>query len=549
MVLTTSGEASDIKAAVAIIGAGPAGLSLALKLARANIDTAIIESGGESADPWATSLSSAAAITPENHVPLEWASQRRIGGASWTWGGRCVDMDPIDFESRLNNEAPGWPISYEEATAEAAEAAKFLGIGKPEFEAQLDGLGTESILHTRLERWCANPRLAKQHAAEIGTSKRARFYTNLTCTGILFDPGGRQTLGLRVKHRSGREYRISARHYVLAAGGIEIARLLLASSQTEFAGAGFLSPWLGRGYMGHFEGAIADLVLDRLSEDALDYRLDGTECFVRPRLMLRSDAIRRNGLRNIAIVPSNPPLADWRYRSGALSAAALVLSAPIVGRRLHPGPIRNILLGQPLNSVDCCRHLMNIAGDASGAISFVVKALIQHLKRPQIPGMFVRNKERRYCLRYIAEQSPLYASRILLSDKWDALGLPRVIVEKSIASTDVRSVLKAHEIIDFELRRLRLGRLEYHLNPTDRATVVAADESAGYHQIGLVRMGNDWRSSVVDLNCTVHSIHNLHIASSAVFPTSGQANPTFLITCLALRLAKRLVADLQSRPH
>ena len=64
MVLTTRSGASDIKAAVAIVGAGPAGISLALALARANIDTVIIESGGERADTWATSLSSAAAITP-----------------------------------------------------------------------------------------------------------------------------------------------------------------------------------------------------------------------------------------------------------------------------------------------------------------------------------------------------------------------------------------------------------------------------------------------------------------------------------------------------
>ena len=255
MVLTTRSEASDIKAAVAIVGAGPAGISLALALARANIDTVIIESGGERADSWATSLSSAAAITPENHAPLEWASQRRLGGATWTWGGRCVDMDPIDFEPRLDAEVPGWPITYEDATAEATAAATFLGIGRPQFEVQLDCLGTESVLHTRLERWCSDPRLARHHAAEIRTSAKARFYTGLTCTGIAFDAGGRQALGLRVKHRSGSECLVTARHYVLAAGGIETARLLLASNETVAAETGRSSAWLGRSYMGHFEGS------------------------------------------------------------------------------------------------------------------------------------------------------------------------------------------------------------------------------------------------------------------------------------------------------
>ena len=159
--------------------------------------------------------------------------------------------------------------------------------------------------------------------------------------------------------------------------------------------------------------------------------------------------------------------------------------------------------------------------------------------------MFVRNKARRYVLRYIAEQSPSYASRIFLSHDRDALGLPRVIIEKSIADADVMSILKAHDILDLELRRLKLGRLEYHAEPADRRAVVVAHGADGYHQIGLARMGDDQRSSVVDANCTMHAVPNLHIAGSAVFPTSGQANPTFLIVCLALRLAKRLIADLK----
>ncbi len=544
MVLTTRSDASDIKAAVAIVGAGPAGISLALALARANIDTVIIESGGERADIWTTSLSSAAAITPENHAPLEWASPRRLGGATWTWGGRCVDMDPIDFEPRLGAEVPGWPISYEDATAEATAAAAFLGIGRPQFEVQLDCLGTESVLHTRLERWCADPRLARQHATEMRTSAKARFYTGLTCTGMAFDAGGRQALGLRVKHRSGSECLVTARHYVLAAGGIETARLLLASNKTVAAETGCSSPWLGRSYMGHFEGSIADIVMDGLSDDALDYRLDGTACFVRPRLMLGPETLRRNDLRNIAFLPTNQPLGDWRHRSGALSAAALALYMPILGRTLQPGPVRDILLGQPFNAAALRHHLMNIVGDGPGIIGFAVQALLQRLKRPQAPGMFVRNKARRYRLMYIAEQSPSYASRIFLSHDRDALGLPRVIIEKSIADADVMSILKAHDILDLELRRLKLGRLEYHAEPADRRAVVVAHGADGYHQIGLARMGDDQRSSVVDANCTMHAVPNLHIAGSAVFPTSGQANPTFLIVCLALRLAKRLIAEL-----
>jgi choline dehydrogenase-like flavoprotein len=125
------------------------------------------------------------------------------------------------------------------------------------------------------------------------------------------------------------------------------------------------------------------------------------------------------------------------------------------------------------------------------------------------------------------------------------LGLPRVNIDKPTSDVDVASILKAHDILDAELRRLRLGRLDYLFPLADRAAMAAAHGADGYHQIGLTRMGNDYRSSVVDGGCTMHAVRNVHIASSAVFSTSGQANPTFLIVCLALRLAKRLISDLK----
>jgi len=41
----------------------------------------------------------------------------------------------------------------------------------------------------------------------------------------------------------------------------------------------------------------------------------------------------------------------------------------------------------------------------------------------------------------------------------------------------------------------------------------------------------------------VHGVDNLYVASSSVFPTSSQANPTLTIVAMALRLADRLKAS------
>jgi len=69
---------------------------------------------------------------------------------------------------------------------------------------------------------------------------------------------------------------------------------------------------------------------------------------------------------------------------------------------------------------------------------------------------------------------------------------------------------------------------------------VLSQASDGMHQIGAARMSNDPSTGVVDGDCRVHDLSNLYLASTCVFPTSGQANPTFLGVALALRLANHL---------
>jgi choline dehydrogenase-like flavoprotein len=60
------------------------------------------------------------------------------------------------------------------------------------------------------------------------------------------------------------------------------------------------------------------------------------------------------------------------------------------------------------------------------------------------------------------------------------------------------------------------------------------------HHSGTARMSRDPKSGVVDPDCRVHSMENLYVAGSAVFPTMGYANPTLTIVALSLRLADHL---------
>jgi choline dehydrogenase-like flavoprotein len=142
---------------------------------------------------------------------------------------------------------------------------------------------------------------------------------------------------------------------------------------------------------------------------------------------------------------------------------------------------------------------------------------------------------RNYRLQQMSEQIPNPESRITLSPERDRFDQPRACLEWKLSNDDIRGIQKAQEIIDQTLQRAGLGHV-----------VVASQEEinnrviGGYHHMGTTRMGSSPRRGVVDTNCKVHGVHNLYVAGSSVFPTSGCSNPTLTIVALALRLADHL---------
>jgi choline dehydrogenase-like flavoprotein len=127
----------------------------------------------------------------------------------------------------------------------------------------------------------------------------------------------------------------------------------------------------------------------------------------------------------------------------------------------------------------------------------------------------------------------------------DALGMPRLRIDLRFSDLDADSVVASHQIIDRELRRTGIGRLEYLYPDEERRAQVLAQATDGFHQIGTARMSSDPASGIVDRDCRVHGTPNLFVASSAVFPTSSQANPTLLIAAFSARLAAYLAGNVR----
>ena len=326
---------------------------------------------------------------------------------------------------------------------------------------------------------------------------------------------------------------------------VETTRLLLWFQQKYTSHFGGVDGPLGRFYMGHLSGKIASLQLEKPeSFKDLDFFRDETGSFYRRRFLLTEETQIANKLLNSVFWADNPPFYDPSHRSAVLSATFLALAFPPSGRRILPEAIRLTHTGPRPYRI--AAHLRNaVIGAPGGAMEMYRVLRDRFLTKPRKPGFLVPNKGGRYALHYHAEQAPSAQSRIRLANEKDAYGVPRASIDLRYCEQDVESVLKSHRILDSALRANGIGHLEYKYGDDELRDQLWETASDGYHQIGGVRMGVDARRSVVDPDLNVHGLSNLAVASSAVFPTGGQANSTLLAVAFAMRLVHRLASGNQ----
>jgi choline dehydrogenase-like flavoprotein len=160
------------------------------------------------------------------------------------------------------------------------------------------------------------------------------------------------------------------------------------------------------------------------------------------------------------------------------------------------------------------------------------------LAERKFPSIIIRSKANLYSLDFHAEQQPNPASRITLSERLDALGMPQIRIDWRYTADDVDTVTRALALLREDLHRSNTGSFEY--DPAAVEAEMIRYGAYGGHHIGTARMGSDPRTSVVNADCRLHGVENLYVASAATFPTSSQANPTLTVVALALRLATHL---------
>ncbi len=532
---------------VCVVGSGPVGLSLAVDLTSRGLRVIVFEAGGRQPRADDDGLEFGSVTTPQNHAPTTDAVCRALGGTSWNWGGRCVPLDDLDFSARPYVRQGRWPIEHAQVSRYYDRAADLVGCGGSSFSADaLPGTaGGTGFSADRLERWCTEPRIGRRLIA------RARpgflhIVVDTTVTGFRFAPDLARVAALTI-HSGGRSAEFAgAGCFVIAGGGLQTARLLL-NAQCENPGLfGGADGHLGRHYMGHLSGRIATIrFANRPTARAFGYRL-GNGAASRRRFALDAAVHEAHQLPNIAFWPDNPPMHDPVHRSGLLSALYLGLSLPVAGRRLMAGPIRKSQIGEGGGTA---RHLRNIICDlpqTATGLADVVRQRFVHRRR--IPALLVDRRDGQYPLHFHAEHMPNASSAVRLAGTADRTGMRSLSVALDFTASDGRGVVDAHKALARGLNNSGLGRLKFEGDEDDLPNKAVAGSMDGYHQIGLARMGASPGDGVVDSDCRIFGISNLFVAGSAVFRTSGQANPTFPAIALALRLSAHLEAVFARTP-
>ena len=521
-------EDAGFQTDVCVVGAGAAGITLAIELARAGREVCLLESGDFAPDHDTQSLHDLESV---GYPPrANYMSRARyFGGSCNLWAGRSMLLSEFDLSPRPWVPHSGWPISHAEVARHYPRAAELLrlphgqqfatGAHQARMSDDERRLLDDARLTPTVSLWAPAPmRFGSAYRRALEKSPRARVVINANLTRIHLNEAGDRVEALSVATLAGQRFEVRARTVVLACGGLENARLLLASCDRQSHGIGNRFDQVGRYFMDHPRAVFGTV---RLRPGC---RLPALRGFPLPDgkvqigLGLSEQMQRRERLLNhyLTVEAEVSGYARQSYQS-SVEIMKILLRRGHAGRRWELG---KAALGALPNMV----YLLTPKEILPHPVYRWCWLARQALPRKPRPESLV--------VVYFCEQPPDPASRVQLCPDVDRLGINRLVLDWRIDGAVSASILRLQQLLAERLEQTGLGRLE---NPESEPTFTDAS-----HHMGTTRMSDDPRSGVVDRHCRVHGVDNLYVAGSSVFPCAGHANPTLTVVALALRLAQHL---------
>jgi choline dehydrogenase-like flavoprotein len=498
-----------IDADICIIGAGAAGITIARELAGGRQQIALLESGDFEFDINTQKLY-AGEVIGVAYRPLDISRLRFLGGSTNHWDGSCRPFDALDLAD--------WPFGLEVLEPYYRRAHDVCQLGPYSYdpedwktpEAQPLQMPADATLRNGLFQYSPPTRFGTAYRQDLAAASNVTVYLNANLLQIEVNADASNVTGLQLACLDGKRFRARAKQYVLAAGGIENARLLLNCNRVQPNGLGNGNDLVGRYFMDHatVPGG-ATIVAKSASAEMRFYDHHVVRGHIIEGYFCAADEVRRR--------EALPPFAI-----GILPAA--VGDMPGVGNMALPAVIRRFMSDSTANAV---------AYDAA-----------QWIDRLQAPVSWLYHRTwggpaGKYMTYYTCGPQPDPQSRVTLSDTVNALGQRESRLDWRPPADFERIMQRAHELLGQELGRAGVGRLRIESTATTGSNPME-NLQIGNHHMGTTRMHDDPRQGVVDAQSKVHGIDNLFIAGSSVFPSYACDDPTLTIVALALRLSDRL---------
>jgi choline dehydrogenase-like flavoprotein len=516
--LDKSGGTVELFTDLCIIGSGAAGLSLANEMLGVS-NTVIVESGGFEHEP-ATQALYDVAITGLPHPGSTQGRFRVCGGSTTKWGGQALPLMPSDFERRDWVSYSGWPISWNELQPYYARAGRFFLLDEMNFDTDLfQKLRTRPPrfdarkIWYHFAKWSPKPSIREHYLPRIRAAATSTLLLHANVVRIVLAHGLNQVTKVEIRSLNGRTGTVCARAFVLCAGGIETARLLLSNNTQQPCGIGNQHDLVGRFFQDHPSAMIGYL---NCSDPVSAQRF--------------LNVFHRRGLKYSVRCTAT---SQWQRRHDTLNVS--------MGSTFEQ-PDRSLEDLKGLYVAARQRRLGKVAGTAMRLAHHPGSAILPvwhflRYRRSFAPGARIR-------IGLTSEQEPNPDSRILLSESTDALGMKRANVRWKLTDMTIHTMRHYAMALREEFKRAGIGEIELDDWLRESHSDWTSHINDQFHHIGTARMHDSPRQGVVDRNCQVHGVSNLYIGSSAVFPTSGHSNPTLTIIALAMRLADRLKGEL-----
>ncbi len=495
---------ADVETDVCVIGGGAAGISAALELAGAPMRVTLVEAGGDGLDPDYQEMYRARQVGLRTD-PLQHNRWRVFGGTTGHWGGWSRPFDPIDFEKRDWVPHSGWPFGRE-ALEDAYRRASTLCQIPYAYDAKAETAPSDQRLYEHNEqlenmifRISPPTRFGAVYRPELEAADNVDVLLHSSVVDFTLDADKTRIVAARVKTIGGASFVVRAKHFVLAVGAVETARLLLNCTNQHTAGLGNEHDLVGRFFMQHLE-------LRKIRWVAPTPDARGRM----KRVTVSEDA--RLAVRVAPAAQRARKLLNQHFLVGAFADSRSGGVVEVMKKRYRRQ--------RDLSQVDRAAHELTLDIDGR-AVPERAMYFADMLERP--------------------EQAPNPDSRLTLDEERDALGLRRVVMDWRFTELDKRSLLDTQRLVAESLGARALGRIRCWADGFDP---LDTDEHlhGGHHHMGTARMHDDPKRGVVDAQCRVHGVPNLWIAGSATFPTSGYANPTLTIVAMAVRVAAALRA-------